>query len=91
MAQELCGGGGCLGDVHDRDIQQLLQALAAVFAVAGLDDRVEGFGVVDDLVHHGDRREVALEVSFAGISTEVGRQLDDFGARGSGRAGRIAD
>ena len=45
VAQEHGGTGGRLGDVHDRDVQQLLQPLAAVFAVAGLDDGVERFRV----------------------------------------------
>ena len=45
VPEEHGGGRGRLGDVDDRDVQQLLQALAAVLAVAGLDDGVVRFVV----------------------------------------------
>ena len=54
VAQEHRGRGGGLGDVHHRHVQQLLQALAAVLAVAGLDHRVEGRVVAHHRVHDAD-------------------------------------
>ena len=45
LPQEHRGTRGRLGDVHHRLVQQLLQPLTAVFAVAGLDDGVERFRI----------------------------------------------
>jgi hypothetical protein len=80
VAQEHRGAGRSLGDIHHRDVQQLLKPLAAVLAVAGLDDGVERFRIVDHRVHDGDGGEVAFEVAFAGVGAEARRDADDLGA-----------
>ena len=61
---------GGFGDVEDGHVYQLLQPFAAVLAEAGLDDRVERFGIGAYGIHHRDRGEVAFEVTFHGFGAE---------------------
>jgi hypothetical protein len=53
-----------------------------VFAVTGLDDRVERLGVAPHGFHDRDGSEVALVVAFHGVGTEQRCQRHDLGARG---------
>jgi hypothetical protein len=48
VAQEHGGAGGRFGDVYDRDVQELLEPLPPVLAIAGLDDGVERFRIRQD-------------------------------------------
>ena len=70
VAEKHRGARGGLGDVDYRHVEELLEPLAAVLAVAGLDDRVERLGVASHGVHDCDRSEVALEVALHGVGTE---------------------
>src|SRR5262245_66649445 len=80
-----------LGDIDDGDVAQLLQALTAVFAEAGLHHRVVLPFVTGDAVHDADSSEVALEVALDRFRTEGRRKTDDFGPGRSNRAGGRGD
>ncbi len=65
---------GGLGDVDDRNVEQLLQAFPAVLAETRLDHRVELPWVAGHGVHHGDGGEVALEVPLDRVGADGRRQ-----------------
>ncbi|MNI75634.1 hypothetical protein D3C73_1318080 [compost metagenome] len=95
MTEKHRGACGRIGDVDHRYVEQFLQAFAAVFAVAGLNHRIERLVVGHDPVHHRNGGQVAFEVAFDRVGTEVGRQANDLRAgrgHGLGRAGdRLGD
>ena len=72
--------GGGLADLDHGLLDQLLQAVAAVFAEAGHHDGVVGLVVGQDPVHHTDGCEVALEVAVDPVGAESRLQRDDLGS-----------
>ena len=82
---------GGLGDVHDGDVEHLLQAFATVLPEPGLDDGVVGLVVGEHAVQDRDGGQVALVVALHGVRADEGGELDDLGARGRDGARLVPD
>ena len=80
-----------LGDVHDRHLEDLLQGLAPVLPVAGLDHGVVRLAEAHHPVQHRDGGEVALEVALDGLGAEAWCQSHDLGARARGSPRLLSD
>ena len=52
-----------------------------MFAVAGLDDRIERLVIGHHAVHHGDGSQVAFEVALHRFGAEIRGEPDNLGAR----------
>ena len=78
VGHEHRGGRRGLGDVHDGHIEQLLQAFAAVFAVAGLHDRVVRAVVGTDGFHDRDGGHIAFIIALDRFGAEHRRDRHDF-------------
>ncbi|MNH36222.1 hypothetical protein D3C79_969920 [compost metagenome] len=58
-----------------------MQAFTAMLTVTGLDHRVIGLVVAEHPLHHGNRRQVTLEVALHRLGAKTRGQADDFSTR----------
>lgn len=76
MAQEHGSRGRSLGDIHHGNIQQLLQAFAAMLTVASLNDGVKGLAIAHHRIHNSDRGKIALEIPLNRFGPKARGQSD---------------
>jgi len=77
LTQQHGNAGRCFSD--HRHIEQFLQTFTAMFAITGLNHRIERLIVGHHPIHHRYGRQVAFEIAFNRVGTEVRCQTDDFG------------